>query len=121
VEDEDAVRDLASHILETLGYEVLTASSGPEALALYEQHSGALNLLVTDMVMPEMNGRELARAVKTKDARIKVLYISGYAGDVFLGDSELDPGSILLTKPFTPEALATRVREVLDQEPEPTV
>jgi CheY-like chemotaxis protein len=113
VEDEDAVRKLAQRALESFGYRVISASSGKEAMGVYERHNSALDLLVTDVVMPQMSGPDLARALTLLCPEIKVLYISGYVGDAF-ARGEMENGIDLLPKPFTPEGLARKVREVLD-------
>jgi two-component system cell cycle sensor histidine kinase/response regulator CckA len=112
-EDDDLVRKAARRILETDGYQVIEASNGAEALSVAEQFGGAIDLLLTDMVMPRMNGRDLAVALRVSRPEIKVIYVSGYAGG--LTDSE-DPGDrrAHLRKPFSPAALLGKVRELLD-------
>ncbi len=115
VEDEAAVRTLARSALEAQGYRLLEAKNGDEALRLAEQHPGEIHLLVTDLVMPAMSGRQLAERLAESRRATRVLYVSGYAGDVLLryGGS---PGeaALLLQKPFTPRDLLLRVREALD-------
>jgi len=113
VEDEDAVRALVRNVLREKGYRILEASRGEEALELAEQYGGPIDLLVTDVVMPQMNGRELARRLITLLPQIKVLYISGYADSAVWHQAGLDSGGAFLQKPFSPEALARKVREVL--------
>jgi CheY-like chemotaxis protein len=114
VEDEDAVRKLGRMILEASGYVVLDARNGREGLALCEIHPGRIDLLVTDVVMPELGGRELAEdAVKLRPG-IKVMFLSGHAPDVILKEG-VDKGTAFLRKPFAPIELAQKVREVLDQ------
>jgi PAS domain S-box-containing protein len=113
VEDEEAVRRLMRTALEHNGYRVLMAADGVEALKQISSHQGPLDLVITDLVMPGMNGVELARRVKDRLVGIEVLYMSGYAEDMRQsGDFE---ERSFLQKPFTPQALARKVREVLDQ------
>jgi signal transduction histidine kinase len=114
VEDEDDVRSLARDVLETAGYEVLDAGSAAEALRVASQHSGAIHLLVSDVVMPEMAGPELARCLGATRADLKVLYISGYTGDALSKHGGLDSTAMLLQKPFATDALVRRVREALE-------
>jgi two-component system cell cycle sensor histidine kinase/response regulator CckA len=115
VEDEGTVRSVAREVLQMVGYTVLEAASGEEALQRVEQHSGAIHLLVTDVVMPGMNGRELAARLAVDYPHVQVLYLSGYTDDAIAHHGVLQAGIELLHKPFTPDALARRVREVLDQ------
>ena len=113
VEDEDAVRKLARMILETGGYTVLDARNGREGLALCEAHEGLIDLLVTDVVMPELSGRELAEGVLKLRPRMKVLFMSGHTQDAVLKEG-VQKGAAFLQKPFTPAGLAQKVRETLD-------
>jgi PAS domain S-box-containing protein len=113
VEDEAGVRNLAKTILQTQGYTVLEAAQGEEALRLSGQHEGLIHLMVTDMVMPEMSGRELAERLKPLRPNMKILFVSGYTDKAMLHHGELDPGMAFLQKPFTPQTLARKVREVL--------
>jgi len=112
-EDENPVRALIRTILETNGYTVLEATCGEEALALYKEHTGPVDLIVTDVVMPRMSGRELAENLKTLRPDIKVLYLSGYTDDAIVRHGLLDKKMFFLQKPFTPDALLRKVREVL--------
>ena len=112
-EDEQMVRVLIRKVLEQAGYTVLLASGGAEALQLAARHSGPIQMLVTDVVMPGMNGRELARRLLELRPDTKVLYLSGYADDAVERHGVLDPGTAFMQKPFSPGALASRVREVL--------
>jgi two-component system cell cycle sensor histidine kinase/response regulator CckA len=114
VEDEQAVRSLTKRILESAGYTVLQASCGSEALALLDQHRGPIDLLLTDVVMPGMNGRELATRIAGVRLRMKVLYTSGYTDDAILRHGVLDDTSRFISKPYTPVELTRRVRDVLD-------
>jgi PAS domain S-box-containing protein len=116
VEDDDAVRRLAERVLRGAGYHVLTAPSGTEALVLYEQQQGrAVDLLLTDVVMPQMGGRELAEHLARKSPRLKVLYMSGYADGALTHRGVLDPGTRIVGKPFSATELTRKVREVLDE------
>jgi CheY-like chemotaxis protein len=115
VEDEGTVRSVAREVLQMVGYTVLEAASGEEALQRVEQHSGAIDLLVTDVVMPGMNGRELAARLMVNYPAAQVLYLSGYTDEAIAHHGVLQAGIELLHKPFTPDVLARRVREVLDQ------
>jgi two-component system, cell cycle sensor histidine kinase and response regulator CckA len=112
-EDEQMVRVLIRKVLEQAGYTVLLASGGAEALQLAARHAGPIQILVTDVVMPGMNGRELARRLLELRPDTKVLYLSGYADDAVERHGVLDPGTAFMQKPFSPGALANRVREVL--------
>ena len=112
-EDEQIVRVLIRKVLEQAGYTVLLAGGGAEALQVAERHAGPIHLLVTDVVMPGMSGRELARRVVERWPATKVLYMSGYADDAVERHGVLDPGTAFMQKPFTPSALARRVRDVL--------
>ncbi len=115
VEDEPALRMMARQILESKGYRVLEARSGDDALAVAEQHRGPVHLLLSDVIMPGMSGRELAEHLTTSLRRdMKVLYMSGYTDNAIVHHGVLDPGIHFLQKPFTPSALANKVREVLD-------
>ncbi|MGH7318518.1 MAG: ATP-binding protein [Candidatus Rokuibacteriota bacterium] len=114
VEDEEAVRTLVREILQMNGYLVVEAGHGAEALQASERHEGPIHLLLTDVVMPEMSGRTLADRVMATRPTMKVLYISGHTDDAIVHHGVLDPGTVMLLKPFTPEALVRKVRAVLD-------
>lgn len=114
VEDEDALRELAGQVLRASGYTVMEASSGEAAESVFREFEGAIALLVTDVVMPGMNGPELAARVYLTRPRMKILYISGYAEDV-LDVQDLGPGTKFLQKPFSPTDLVQQVRELLDE------
>ena len=113
VEDEKAILMLGKTILERLGYKVLSADSPMEALRLAQSYDGDIQLLITDVVMPEMNGRELARQLTALRPEMKHLYISGYTADIIAKHGVLDEDLHFVAKPFTLNELATKVREVL--------
>ena len=115
VEDEAAVRNLAQQILQGCGYEVLTAANGPEALLAAQTHSGAIDLLVTDVVMPQMGGREVADRLTRMRPGLRVLYMSGYTDDSVMRHGIHEHEVTFLSKPFSAVALAEKVRAVLDQ------
>ncbi len=117
VEDEEVVRALVREILQAARYSVLEAANGAEALALCEKHPGPIHLLVTDLVMPGMSGRELARFLVPLRRGMKVLYMSGYSVDTLFEGGVPEAGSAFLQKPFTPTTLARQVRELLDAPP----
>jgi two-component system cell cycle sensor histidine kinase/response regulator CckA len=115
VEDESVVRALAGRVLRELGYTVLEATNGAEALHTMHAYAGPpIDLLITDVVMPRMGGKALAEQLMVVYPRIKVLFVSGYATDIIAHHGRLDPGTNFLAKPFTPTALAHKLREVLD-------
>ncbi len=113
-EDEPGVRALVRKILIKQGYTVLEARNGHEAWLINGQHEGPIHLLVTDVVMPEMNGRDLAARVMAVRSGIKVLFVSGYSNDAIVQQSEVQSGIAFLQKPFSPATLARKVRQVLD-------
>jgi CheY-like chemotaxis protein len=115
VEDEPLILRMAKRVLSELGYTVLSASDGHEALGVLERHPGHVDLLITDVVMPKMSGRELAARVTAMRPDIKVLYSSGYAADEIGEDGVLGEGINFLAKPYVPSKLADAVREVLDK------
>jgi signal transduction histidine kinase/CheY-like chemotaxis protein len=114
VEDQDDVRNLSLRILEREGYVVLAAASGQAALTLATSHDGRIHLLLTDVVMPGLSGREVAEQLAALRPGIRVLFMSGYTDNVIAQRGVLDPGMAFLSKPFTPETLAAKVRDVLD-------
>jgi two-component system cell cycle sensor histidine kinase/response regulator CckA len=114
VEDEAALRDVAGRILSGAGYRVLSAECGPEALALAARYEGAIDLLVSDVIMPGMLGKDLAERLSMVRPETRVLYMSGYAQPVLHTHGTLDPGVALLEKPFTATDLLTAVRRRLD-------
>ncbi len=118
VEDSEQVRDLSQTILKRDGYTILAAENGAEALTVLASHNGPLDLLLTDVVMPDMNGRDLFTRVAEKCPGIKVLYMSGYTNNVIAHHGVLDRGVQFIQKPFSVQALAAKVREVLDKSEE---
>ncbi len=108
------MRELVRTVLEIGGYRVLAAASAREALALAERHAGPIELVVTDVVMPEMSGVELARRLKASRPAIGILYVSGYTEEDVIRRGLLAASTRFLEKPFTPEGLSAKVREVLD-------
>ncbi|KZK74760.1 MAG: hybrid sensor histidine kinase/response regulator [Pelodictyon luteolum] len=113
VDDEDAVRHITRRFLESIGFRVLDAENADEALARAEQHHGEIAMLLTDMVMPGMNGRELAEKLSRARAGLKTLFMSGYAADAF-ADAEAGAELHFLGKPFSRDALTSKIREVLE-------
>jgi PAS domain S-box-containing protein len=114
VEDEEALRRVVKRTLEAAGYTVLAAEGGAEALRVSELHAGPVHLLLTDVVMPRMDGRAVARALTKARPGLEVLYMSGYTNDALANHGGLEAGIHLLLKPFTAGALALKVRQVLD-------
>ncbi|HUE83307.1 MAG TPA: ATP-binding protein [Pyrinomonadaceae bacterium] len=114
VEDEEVVREMAMEILQECGYQVLQAKDGPEALVLAREHDGEIHLMLTDVVMPRMSGRELAEQLIPMRPEMKVLYMSGYTDDAIVHHGVLNEGTAFIGKPFRMEALARKVRETLD-------
>jgi two-component system, cell cycle sensor histidine kinase and response regulator CckA len=115
VEDEISVRALAARVLRAQGYAVIEAANGDEALALaHDRGEAGIDLLLTDVIMPQIGGRELAARLKALLPQVKVLYMSGYTDDAIVHHGRLEPGIVFLHKPFSPAALARKVREVLD-------
>jgi len=119
IEDEDIVRNLACRGLKDHGYTVIEARNGIQALRYIRQHPGTIDLVITDVVMPEMGGRELAQQLVRYEADLPVLFMSGYTGDDVVHRGLLDPGAPFQQKPFTPAGLATKVRTMLDQHSRP--
>lgn len=113
VEDEESVRRFTVKILESLGYRVLEAANGAEALLLFEMEKGAIDLVLTDVVMPLMSGRELVRRLRATGHKFKVLFTTGFSDEILEEDGS-GPAWALLQKPYTRESLGRRVRQVLD-------
>jgi CheY-like chemotaxis protein len=118
VEDQEAVRLVARDILQRHGYTVLEAQHGGEALAILERRAGEIALVVTDIVMPHMDGPELIRRMAPRNPRMKVLYMSGYSDETV---DYTGLGAAFVEKPFSPEVFARKVREVLNAPPPPGV
>jgi len=114
VEDEDALREVTRRILSRNGYEVLTAANGPEAIKIVEHTDQRIDLLLSDVIMPHMLGKELAGRMRELRPGLRVLYMSGYAQPVLASQGTLDPGVTLVEKPFSETTLLDQVREVLD-------
>ncbi|WP_256374308.1 response regulator [Desulforhopalus sp. IMCC35007] len=113
VEDEGAILKLAERMLNSLNYDVLIASSPVEALSLSEMHEGTIDLLITDVIMPEMNGRELSERVMTRRPGMKCLFMSGYTADAIAQHGVLKAGMNFLQKPFSKQDFSMKVRAIL--------
>jgi two-component system cell cycle sensor histidine kinase/response regulator CckA len=113
VEDDETIRSLVRRGLQARGYRVLEAHNGREALRVADKHQGPIHLLMTDVVMPGMGGRELAERLTRLRGEMKTLYMSGYADDALLHHGSLSPGTALLQKPFTTDQMARTVRRAL--------
>jgi two-component system cell cycle sensor histidine kinase/response regulator CckA len=113
VEDEESVRQLVRETLESKGYKILEAENGEDALRLAGQHAGPIHMLITDVVMPGMSGRELATQLCQAHPKTKVLYLSGYTEDAIVHEGVLEPGTSFLQKPFTLQVLSRKVRDIL--------
>jgi two-component system, cell cycle sensor histidine kinase and response regulator CckA len=115
VEDEPAILEMSAMILNTLGYCTLTAGTSGDALRLAQEHAGAIDLLLTDVIMPDMNGRDLAAALTVSCPKLKPLFMSGYTSDIIAHHGILADGVHFIQKPFSMHQLAEKVRETLDQ------
>lgn len=116
VEDDAGVQDLTRNALLKMGYTILTASNGDEALRVYKEHPGKIDLLLTDVIMPIMGGRELAERIRSQNPDLKIIYFSGYTDDNIVHHGVLEDGVNFIQKPFMIESLAKKIREVLDPE-----
>jgi len=119
VEDEEQILNLGRRILTQQGYTVLVASRPEAALAEAARHPGTIHLLITDVVMPGMNGRELLQRLRARNPELKCLFVSGYTANVIAHHGVLDDDVQFLQKPFTIHSLAARVREILEQPTKP--
>jgi two-component system, cell cycle sensor histidine kinase and response regulator CckA len=117
VEDEDGVRKVARQALESRGYRVLEASDGEAAMQLCREHAGEIDLLLSDVVMPRMSGRELRQQVSEISPQTRVLFTSGYTDDAVVRHGVYQAESDFLQKPFSVQALLKKVREILDRGP----
>jgi two-component system, cell cycle sensor histidine kinase and response regulator CckA len=117
VEDDHAVRSVAERALVRFGYRVLSAARGEDAVRIAEEHEETIDLLLTDIMMPGMNGVEVAGAVIRERPGILVFFMSGYADQDLVRQGLLEPGTHFLQKPFTPQELAQRIRDILDAKP----
>jgi two-component system cell cycle sensor histidine kinase/response regulator CckA len=113
VEDADSIREVARRILDRNGYRVVTADGGDAALAL-SASDAPIDLLITDVIMPRMLGREVADRLRGSHPNLRVLYMTGYGGPALVSQGSLEPGGSLIEKPFTELSLLAKVREVLD-------
>ncbi len=113
VEDEGDLLDLCKFMLETQGYEVFAARTPAEAVEIVQSHQGGIQLVITDVVLPTMNGRELVKTLLSHDANLKVLYMSGYTADTITHRGILESGVHFLQKPFSSNQLAAKVQEAL--------
>lgn len=116
LDDEESVRRLVTAVLTSAGYDVLPAPDGARALDLARSHQGPIHLLITDVTMPEMDGREAARAITAVRPQCRVLFMSGYPAQAAFPAGDLLPAEGFVQKPFVPRVLVQRVRELLDQE-----
>ena len=114
VEDDESVRELVRIMLGACGYEVLSAPDGDGAMHLCEAHPGGVDLLLTDVVMPDVGGRALAERLTALFPHLRVLFMSGYSDEAVVRHGIIRPGTSFIEKPFTQVALARKVREVLD-------
>ena len=115
VEDEASVRKITALLLKSLGYRLQEASSGEEALRLTQGSREKIDLVMTDVLMPGMSGRELADALRARDAGLKVLFQSGHTGDALVRHGIVQTEAAFLQKPYTLDALSKKLREVLDR------
>jgi CheY-like chemotaxis protein len=114
VEDETPVRESVRRLLERHGYTVIEARNGADALSIYESNQVGIDLVLTDLVMPEMGGNELVERIRAHDPEVRVLFMSGYTDRGMIGNGSARPATGFLEKPFTAETLIRRLREVLD-------
>lgn len=116
VEDDPAVRNLVTSMLEKHGYQVLVSQNPSDVAVICEKHSGQIHLLLTDLILPGINGRDVAKHVGTLRPDTKVLFMSGYTDDALIHTQGFDKEFAFLQKPFSSGTLGTKIREVLDAE-----
>ena len=114
-EDDASVRQLATIVLESFGYSVITAVDGGDAIAKFMENRERISIILLDMIMPKKNGKEVGEAIKKVNPRVKILFMSGYTMDIIKGKELAEAGSDFIHKPFTPKDLLIKVREVLDR------
>ena len=114
-EDDDALRKLACKILVSRGYTILEAPNGEAALRVSEEHDGPIHLMLTDVIMPGMSGRDLEEHLHHLRPAMRVVYMSGYTDDTIAHHGVLEKGTEFIQKPFSPQSLARKMREVLDR------
>ncbi len=117
IEDDPLLRDLLHEALEGAGYTVLVADQGAKALETAHEYAGAIDLVVTDVIMPGLTGKQAAERIVAERPEVKILFISGYTNEAIARHGVLEPGARFLSKPFTPDELLRRVRDVLDGRP----
>jgi CheY-like chemotaxis protein len=115
VEDDDSVREVTTSALREYGYKVIPASNGEEAIRVYEEHKGKFDMLLTDVVMPLMSGRELAEKLSEKDSKLKILYFSGYTDDSIVRHGILSEGMQFIQKPYSHTELAKKIRSIIEK------
>ena len=115
VEDQEALREMLTHILRSKGYTVLSANGGPDAMRQMAQHNGNVQLLITDVIMPEMRGSTLAKALTARHPNLLVIYMSGYTDNALIQSDSLPEDMVFLQKPFPPDVMLNLIREVLDR------
>lgn len=115
VEDEERLRNVVIELLTRIGYNVLSAANGKEAIRVAETYSHKIHLLITDVLMPEIDGAQLAKVLCAMRPDLKVIYISGYTDTCLAPEGVLAPGTVLVNKPFSVRLLSARMREVLAQ------
>ena len=120
VDDEPSIRNVVNDILLSYGYEILVAANGEEALEIAKNSSNKIDLLLTDVIMPGMNGRELAERVTAINPKIAVLFMSGYTDNIITHQGVLKPGTMMINKPLVPNILAKKIRDILDKPTDPS-
>ena len=113
VEDDDSVREFTTRMLKTVGYRILSAPDGPKALDLFKANGPQIDLVMSDMVMPNMTGKQFVEAVRQIDKKMKILFVSGYSPDDTTDETAFDKGIAFLQKPYTRDQLSKKIRDVL--------